>query len=125
MNNTAKIISKKDIANLVVSLGFRSDISGYNYLVDGINIVLGCYLNGEDMPNMEYVYNQIASQSANLSYSKIERCVRYLIEEWVPNVHVYDRPCKELVENILASNRLYPRTLIFSLANYLLYNYTK
>ncbi len=124
MNNTVKIISKKDIANLVVSLGFRSDISGYNYLVDGINIVLSCYLNGEDMPKMEYVYNQIASQSTNLSYSKIERCVRYLIEEWIPNEHVYDRPCKELVENILASNRLYPRTLIFSIANYLLYNYT-
>lgn len=125
MNNTVKIISKKDIANLVVSLGFRSDISGYTYLVDGINIVLNCYLNGEDMPKLEYVYHRIASKSPNLSYSKIERCIRYLIEEWIPNVHVHERPCKELVENILASNRLYPKTLIFSIANYLLYNYSK
>lgn len=123
INREIDTIKEKDIANILVTMGFRSDVSGYTYTVEGIKCMLECLQNGQDIPKMEYVYNKIAAKHKNLTYSKIERCVRYLICEWAPSTVVYERQVKELVENLATTDRLYPRTIMQSVANYLIYNH--
>lgn len=115
---------RRKIANLLVNAGFRNDLSGYDWAVDGIEFVLTCKLSGESKPTMNTVYYEIGERhkDCNLTYSRIERNIRYLLQEWIPCTEVYSRPCKDLVENLQAAPRLYPRSLIFGIANYLYHN---
>lgn len=113
-------ITKADIHNLLLIIGFRSDLSGYDYLKEAIYFVIKNHKNSiHEIPMIE-LYKEVAELFPQTSYRNIERNIRYLIKEWNPMPDTYSTICGNLVQNLLSRDRITVTLVVRSIAKYLL-----
>lgn len=113
-------ITKSDIHNLLLIMGFRSELSGYDYLKEVIYFVIKNHKTSINEIQMIELYKEVAELFPNTTYRNIERNIRYLIKEWNPMSDVYSTKCKNLVQNLLSRDRITVTLVVRSIAKYLL-----
>lgn len=113
-------ITKADIHNLLLIMGFRSELSGYDYLKEAIYFVIKNHKNSIHEISMIELYKKVAELFPNTTYRNIERNIRYLIKEWNPMPDVYSTRCENLVQNLLSRDRITVTLVVRSIAKYLL-----
>ena len=112
-------ITKADIHNLLLIMGFRSELSGYDYLKEAIYFVIKNHKNSIHEIQMIELYKKVAELFPN-TYQNIERNIRYLIKEWNPMSDVYSTRYENLVQNLLSRDRITVTLVVRSIAKYLL-----
>lgn len=113
-------ITKADIHNLLLIMGFRSELSGYDYLKEAIYFVIKNHKNSINEIQMIELYKKVAELFPNTTYRNIERNIRYLIKEWNTMSDVYSTRCENLVQNLLSRDRITVTLVVRSIAKYLL-----
>jgi hypothetical protein len=113
-------ITKADIHNLLLIMGFRSELSGYDYLKEAIYFVIKNHKNSIHEIQMIELYEGVAELFPNTTYRNIGRNIQYLIKEWNPMSDVYSTRCENLVQNLISRDRITVTLIVRSIAKYLL-----
>lgn len=70
-------MNRNEMYKLLIKLGVRTDLEGFDYLVEGL---LLCYINEYYVYNTIELYNFLAKRFSKTRYS-IERNIRYCIQK--------------------------------------------
>lgn len=75
---------KKEITKIIMNMGIRPKLKGFNYLAEALSI---CYMNEDYMENITNVLYPMVAKNSGATWQMVERNIRTAINDAVESIH--------------------------------------